>query len=380
MKKKKNKLRKALGFLVLMMVGAGVGYIAGKMGFSAATNISKVTCITLAILFIPTFFIVIGIHEGGHALAGVWVNFDFRMFVVGPFMWTKEQTGWQFKWNKNVNIAGGLVICLPSGTENLSKRFSTYSAGGPIASLLLAVLAYGLFFLISMADIASQVGLQIFAYFFLVMSFLSFIIFIITSIPMHISGFSSDGARVLRLLKGGETARFEILILKIISGSTSGLRPKLLDTNELMEAQNLANKLNAPFGVYIHSFFHQAAFDRGDIEKAENHLLDYINEADRIPEGLRNAVWLDAAFYYAFAKKDINEAEKYWNQFKPTAMISKAQVFATEAAISALKNEKDIVYPKIEAGLNEIPNMIDKGVGLALQEKLLHLRDSVEED
>lgn len=380
MKKKKNKLRKALGFLVLMMVGAGVGYIAGKMGFSAATNISKVTCITLAILFIPTFFIVIGIHEGGHALAGVWVNFDFRMFVVGPFMWTKEQTGWQFKWNKNVNIAGGLVICLPSGTENLSKRFSTYAAGGPIASLLLAVLAYGLFFLISMADIASQVGLQIFAYFFLVMSFLSFIIFIITSIPMHISGFSSDGARVVRLLKGGETARFEILILKIISGSTSGLRPKLLDTNELMEAQNLANKLNAPFGVYIHSFFHQAAFDRGDIEKAENHLLDYINEADRIPEGLRNAVWLDAAFYYAFAKKDINEAEKYWNQFKPTAMISKAQVFATEAAISALKNEKDIVYSKIEAGLNEIPNMIDKGVGLALQEKLLHLRDSVEED
>jgi len=38
------------------------------------------------------------------------------MYVIGPFLWAKEQNNWLFKWNKNVNTAGGLVICLPTDT------------------------------------------------------------------------------------------------------------------------------------------------------------------------------------------------------------------------------------------------------------------------
>jgi uncharacterized membrane protein len=84
---------------------------------------------------VPLFFIVIGVHAAGHAVAGVWVNFDFKMYVVGPFMWEKELTGWKFKWNKNVNTFGGMAICLPVRTENLPIRFSIYAPSGPIASL-----------------------------------------------------------------------------------------------------------------------------------------------------------------------------------------------------------------------------------------------------
>lgn len=379
MNKKKDPPYKSVSFWIIMLICLTLGFLAGKIGFGASA-ISKTTLIALALLFIPIFFIVIGVHEAGHALAGVLLNFNFTTYIVGPFMWDKEQTGWKFKWNKNVNTAGGLVVCLPVGTENLKKRFSIYAAGGPIASLLLAALAYGASRLIANSETNNGTGLEIVEYFFLIMSVLSLIIFIATAIPMHSGGFSSDGARIFRLLKGGDTARLETLLIKIITQSTGGIRPKLLNMDELLEAQVLAKKLNAPFGVYLHSLFHQAAFDNGDLEKAEKYLQDYILAADEIPQGIRNSVWLDAAFFYAFTKRDITEATKYLNMFKPAAMIPKAQIFATEAVISALKNERETALLKINASLLELPGMIDKGGAIALQEKLLYLKDSIEKE
>jgi len=66
---------------------------------------------------------VIAVHEMGHAIAGIAVKFDFKTYVVGPFMWEKDEIGWRFKWNRNVNTAGGLVICMPIGTENYPNDF-----------------------------------------------------------------------------------------------------------------------------------------------------------------------------------------------------------------------------------------------------------------
>jgi Peptidase family M50 len=381
MDKKKNTAYKSLSFWVIITVFFIIGFFAGKIGHGvSSSSLSKTTLIALCLLFIPIFFLVIGVHEAGHALAGVRLNFDFRTYIVGPFMWEKEQTGWKFKWNKSVNTAGGLVVCLPVGTENLSKRFSIYAAAGPMASLLLAALVYGISRFVSAFKTGGGTAVEIAEYFFLIIALMSLLIFIVTAIPLQMGGFSSDGARVWRLSKGGETARFETLVVKIIAESTGGIRPKLLNMDDLQEAQVLAKKLKAPFAVYLHAFFHQAAFDNADVEKAEQYLQNYIEDADAIPQGLRNAVWLDAAFFYAFAKRDIAEATKYWNMFKPASMIPKAQIFATGAAISALKNEREIALLKIDTALHELPNMIDKGGAIALQEKLLYLKDRISVD
>lgn len=371
---KSKKVLKGLSFVFLFLLFAAFGFFLGQLGFSAARTIPETTIIVLAILFIPIFFMVIGIHEAGHALAGVWVRFDFRLYVVGPFMWQKEQHVWKFSWNKNVNTFGGMVICLPPDAHDVSKRFSIYAAGGPVASLLLTMLAFGISRLIFMFNDAGHTGLMTLQYFFVVMAFFSLIIFLVTSIPMHFGGFSSDGARVLRLLQGGERAIFETLILKLIASSSSGQRPKLTNMEELHDAQELADKLNAPFGIYLQSFFHQAAFDRGEIDEAEKYLHNYIQRAEEIPAGIRNVVWLDAAFFYAYAKEDLIQAEQYWQQFKPSGMIPKAQIYATEAAIAVLKNQTELALSKIDASQREVPGMLDRGVGVALVDKLHDLR------
>lgn len=369
----KLNFSKVAGFLLLIVLGGLSGYLVGKAGASAKDSLSALSLIVLALLFVPLFLFVIGIHEAGHAIAGILVNFDFRMFVIGPFMWEKQDAGWKFKWNKNVNTAGGMVACLPTGTTNLKNRFLVYIAGGPIASLLLAISAYITFRVLSMVFTDQSTLSQIALYALILMAILSAAIFVVTSIPMHAGGFYSDGGRILRLQRGGDTAHFDVLMLKIMSTSAGGTRPADLNASELEEALELGRKLNAPFIIYLHSYAHQANFDRGDYDSAEHHLKEYLRGVDTIPAGIQSIAWLDAAFFYAYARKDLQRATSYWSLFKPSAIIPKAQILAAEAALATLRNETERARGKAQAAIAELPNMIDKGISLALAEKLQNM-------
>lgn len=373
MEDKKITPQKVIRTILVFTLFTGIGFWAGKMGASSAVSMSKGAFISLLLLIIPLFFLVIAVHEAGHALAGVAVNFTFKTYVVGPLMWQKDNGKWKFEWNKNVNTAGGLVICMPNGTENLDKRFSIYAAGGPIASLVLTLVAYGIYSLM----VPTSTALEVLRHSLYIIAFLSLIIFISTALPLRTKGFSSDGSRVLRLLQGGDTARFELLLLQLITNATAGVRPKDINLDELEEALELAKKIKAPFGVYLHSFYHQAALDQGAIEAAEVHLMSYIEGIDAIPKGIHNMVWLDAAFFYAYAKKDLAEAEKYWQNYQPAALIPKAQHYATEAAIAILKNDTIVANDKLELALKEIPNMLDTGLGIALRDRIKQLQEGI---
>lgn len=370
--KNKKEVIKYLRLIIVLIISAFMGYLIGKYLLVGVSQ-SNVSPIVMLSVLVPIFIFVIGWHEGGHALAGIKVGFDFKMYVVGPFMWEKENGNWVFKWNKDVNKAGGLVLCLPRDTIDLKKKFSIYAAAGPLSSLFLSILLFGIY---GLGLIPSEQETMKFIFMFT--AFLSLLIFIVTAIPSKMGGFYSDGARVLRILRGGDTAKFEILMMSIIASTSSGVRPKLLNMSQLEEMEEIAVRLNEPFRVYIHSFFYQVALDNADYVKAERHLSDYINQADEIPEGIRNSVWLDAAFFYAYVKKDINEADRYWQKFKPVAMIPKAQIFATEAVLSYIKGDSEMALAKIESSLVEIPNMIDKGVGVALRERLMALKITLE--
>lgn len=373
MKKKKIKPSSIIAITLFMLIGGAAGYFGAKVGGLAASSMPAPVMITLAILFIPAFFFVIALHEGGHALAGVWMKFDFRMYVVGPFLWDKEQSGWKFKWNKNVNTSGGLVICIPTGTHDVSRRFSIYAAGGPLASVLTALVAYGIYLICRQLELESIVG-QIVTHLWMIIAFLSAAIFVITSIPLHAGGFSSDGARIIRFLRGGDTARFEVLLLKMIGSSMAGLRPSLLNMEELEEARRLATKLDAPMKVYIHYFFYQAALDRHEFDQAEEHLNNYIQESEAIPEGMRGSVWIEAALFYAFHRKDLTRASEYFNQYKPSALIPLTMVYATQAAIAILKSEFTEAGILVEKAMKELPNMMDRGIAHVLDEKLQDMK------
>ncbi|RZK42408.1 MAG: M50 family peptidase [Pedobacter sp.] len=366
--KRKSQFTKYIALAVFTVVCAVGGYFIGKMGSSLA--IPKASIMLATVLFIPAFFIVIAVHEAGHAITGVLVGFDFRTFIVGPFLWDKEGAKWKFKWNTNINTAGGMVLCLPKGKESISKKFALFAAGGPLASIALTVVTAGIAYFIHINEMGSSATKAI----LLLLSGLSALIFLTTIVPYRAGGLASDGARIIKMLSGGEGAKFEILILTIIASTSSGVRPKLLDIETLTEAQVLGEKINAPFKIYLPGIFHQRAFDEGDLDAAEVHLTNHIAVVDEMPKGFNGVVWLDAAFFHAYARKNLDKAIEYWEKFVPSAMIPKAQIYATEAAIAQLKNDYALASSKIEDAKKELPNMIDRGVAVALEEKLDSLK------
>lgn len=370
MSTKTKSLKKTLGLIIFLAVSVVFGYFIGKYGAHAAPDVPKELKVWLIIFFIPAFFVVIGVHEAGHAVAGIMVKFDFKMYVVGPLMWEKESRGWKFKWNNNVNTAGGMVICLPTGSDKLANRFSIYALGGPLASLFLTIFAYGLFQKIPFYPSEPDIVVGFAKYFSLLVSVFSFFILLVTLVPFHMGGFSSDGARALQLFLGGDKARFEVLMLKIIGSSAAGIRPAELNQADIDEAEALAHRTGAPMGMYLPGIQHQIGFDRGDLDQAEDYLLKYIENVEKIPEGIRNSVWADAAFFYAFGRHDLEKAMIYWGNFQSSAMLSKAQVFAAEASIAVLKGNEVEAREKINSSRKELPNMLDRGVGIALAEKL----------
>ncbi|MCE2997434.1 MAG: site-2 protease family protein [Cyclobacteriaceae bacterium] len=374
MSTQKKKIRSFASVIILMVAGGAIGYLGAQWGISAAKIMPGLHVAILLFALIPVYFVVVGFHEGGHVAAGIWMDFEFRMFVIGPFLWEKENGQIKFKWNTNVNVSGGMAICLPRDSENLSNRFSIYAVGGPIASLILSGFTF-LLYAIKGAWAESNEWLTIIRELLFMTSFLSLFIFAVTALPFHTGGFYSDGARVIRFMRGGDVARFDLLLLTIITGSASGIRPRDLPIPEILEAKELAEKLQAPMGVYLHSYHYQVELDTSDIENAEVHLQNYVKLADDVPGGIRNAVWLDAAFFYAAMKQDLEKAEFYWKQFEPSALIPKAMVLATEAAFSWLKNDKSAFEEKYHDALRELPNMLDKGVAIALRDQLEELRN-----
>ncbi len=375
----KKSIRSIATIILLMIAGAAVGFLGAQFGMNAAKTQPGINVVVLLVLLIPVYFIVVGFHEGGHVVAGLLMGFEFRMFVVGPFLWEKENGLLKFKWNKNVNVSGGMAICLPTESENLSKRFSFYAAGGPIASILFSGITFLMYLAANNWTESGVTWLTIPNQALFMTSFLSLVIFVVTTLPFHAGGFYSDGARIIRFLRGGDVARFDLLLLKIIAGSASGIRPRDLQLSELIEAKALAQKLNAPMEVYLHAYHYQIDFDNNEIERAEEHLQNYVKLADNVPGGIRNAVWLDAAFFYAVAKQDHSKVEFFWSQFTPSALIPKAMVLATEAAMFWLKNDRQSFEEKYKASLQELPHMLDRGLSIALRDKLLLLNSSTPE-
>lgn len=376
MSKKGDTIQKGIFLICFAIIGAIFGVFIGKyFGDGANTIYFPKSLIWLIIIGIfPIYLLAIAVHEGGHALFGISQNFDFRMYVAGPFIFEKEVEQWKFKWNKSFNLFGGLVLCLPKDDVNLSKRFSIFVAGGPLASLISAFLCFGVFKLMGGTGEEYSVLHNSIALLLLLYSIFSGFIFLATILPFSAGGFHSDGARLIRFNKGGNTSKLEILILTIFSKISAGIRPKDYDVQELLEAKQLSNKIQDNYEVYFDGFLFQNAFDKYELESAENYLNEYLSNIEKVPEPVRGSLWLDAALFYAFGRKDLIKAKEYFAKYKPSPMIPKAQVLTTEASLLKLEGKMEEMNIKINQALAEIPSLIDKGLGNTFKLRLLEMR------
>lgn len=114
------------------------------------------------------------------------------------------------------------------GTE-LRRQLLVLIAGGPVFSLLLAILA------IAIASVADPH----FAAHCIFLAATSFGIFLVTLIPVRAGGFISDGMQIIDVWRGGSAAVERSALLQIFAQSLDGVRPRDWDASAIEQLSKM---------------------------------------------------------------------------------------------------------------------------------------------
>ncbi|HEX8271625.1 MAG TPA: hypothetical protein VF615_03170 [Longimicrobiaceae bacterium] len=373
---KKSRLRTALGALVPLLLGAAVG-AAGALWLPSLlprTSMSgaqvALTCAVLAALLVG----VIAVHEAGHLLGGRLAGFRAMLFVVGPFRVERTGTGIRAALNRNLAIAGGLAVSVPQDTRDLRRRTLLMVAGGPGASLLTGALALGLRGPLGLAALPAGAGYghQLAAIVATVFGVMSLGIGAATLIPGRTGGFYTDGARILRLLRGGPDTEREVAILALMALSMGGTRAR--DWDPALVRQGLATADATPFDVVGRQFAYAHALDRGDVEEARRHLEAALALEELLPAVGRSGLLLQAAYFAAVHDGDPVRARALFARAGAGLMVPPYTRRMTEAAVLLAEGDRAAAAALLERAEAGVGETLDRGGAAGDLERIRRLR------
>lgn len=342
-------MKKALVFLGMLVVGGLVGYLGASYFLSDDGGTSQYPdhYSWIVLLLLPVFYLlVVGWHELGHVVAGKLENFTFHSLTVGPFAWKRDDDERiAFQWNRNLNVSGGVAIMLPEGAENLANRFARYAAGGPVASLLLAGVGFGLHQVLPEGNFLRLAVM--------VTGMFSVLIFVATAIPFQAGGFASDGKRVLTLLRGGPEAQADLAVLRAMGILRSGASYEQLPIAEfkLLESAQSTSPIQRVTGRYYHYLYH---LSRGEVDQAEQELNKVMESLSVYPKGMEGSFHLEHALFLAKYRKDLGAAEAALAKYAPNPTIEPMSLSLAKVAIADLTADYATIQselPTIEKGL-----------------------------
>jgi hypothetical protein len=229
MKKKRewgSTLKSILGFVIMMAVGAAVGFIsvliAPNRGGDSDTGVLGLIlniAFTIAVLYVG-FLVNIILHEFGHYIGGRLSGYGFMSFRVFNQLWTREN-GKLVRKKYNIVGTGGQCLMAPPGAGEKSADgkypYILYNLSGSLMNILLVCLFAALGFLLP-AGIHSPVLILI--------AIFSLILGLANIIPMRLGGVANDGYNI-RALGKSENARLAFrLTLQSAAYLAAGVRYK----------------------------------------------------------------------------------------------------------------------------------------------------------
>ena len=319
-----------VGFL-LMGGGAAAGYIGASLFFNDG-NIEKATntgpnIFLVVLMVLVSFFLVILIHEIGHVLGGLIMGNEFSMMVVGPLKFQKDDGKYSLTFNKSIAMAGGLALTLPTKVEGFKKRRAVTIGGGPLASLVLALVAYFLH------QQAGDIFPEVWKGFFMGMAIFSTVIFVTTIIPMKAGGFMSDGMQLLMTLRNDEKAQKYANFMHVFALNNKGTEPKDFPP-ALFESQ-----INRPVEDIYDFAFQQYLYYKAineellDIAAEKIQLLEA--HLDLYPPNFQPEVIAEWVTFYGLIQPNLMERDRFLKVLagrKPS--MSKVALNTFEAAIA----------------------------------------------
>lgn len=354
----------ALMIFAGMAIGGG-GWLVGKTvrGLRAGLdfNISFPGWPALILGSFALMAIALAAHELGHLRGGRLAGFRFMLFIAGPLKVVRESDGVRVRLNKAVPLYGGMASALPVDDRDLPRRIAVMIAGGPLASLALGAVSATLAVWLNGVFRAAEPG-SILTLFAFMLGLLSMAIFLVTIIPGRTSGFDTDGAQWLDVLRGGHRAELRGLMAALSAASADGARPRAWNATQLERLLNLRD--GKPDDVMVNLFGYYHFLDAGKPGRA-GELLDLCVEQTI---GLRGAVrpmlFAEAAYFMAFHRQDAATARRFLQSASGGLMEPHTRLRA-EAAVLLAEDQPVQSIERARAGLAQADRGWDRGGAMA---------------
>ena len=351
--------KKLLSIVLFAMLGMVAGFFIGKGLKTLPELTSKVDALLWwDLLLLPlSFLLVLAVHEAGHLLGGFRKGMRFLLYIVGPFQLTRTTSGIRFNWIFNLGTFGGLAAATPNPEQPIRPQFLSLIAGGPLASLVLAVLGFALFLLVD-----DRVGAHA-----MIIALFSAFIFIVTAFPMRAGGFMSDGMQFIEVLRGGDAVLERQQLTGLMAQSMAGIRPRDWKA-EWLEPAAQAGSGEPMRRVAIRMMALLMAEDRGQTATADAHADWLAEHTDDYPQGFRQSLTLELCLH-ALSRGNATAA-KMWMAQSKGGVVDKARRALAEAEIAFEDGDKSLALGKELEARSQLKHGMDAGLTLLTAERL----------
>lgn len=276
-------------FIVLTAVAAVAGWLA--VAFVTAWAAEAGWAVVSAVLVLGPVLALL-IHEAGHLLAGVGAGMRPVLMIVGPL-----GLHWRFghdlpRLRPNAAVPGGFTFCVPRNGDTVRRRMICMTAGGPVASLLLALLAAAAVLWAggSLSKAAGVTGTA------------AAVLFLATAVPYTYGGITSDGAKIRTLSKDSPVSRSAAASLCLLAAAHKGEPPAGWPQHVIAEA--LEADAGTPERASALHLAYWAALAAGGRERAQALLSELQSETAHAPESLAVPVAYEAAAFHLFVRSE----------------------------------------------------------------------------
>ncbi len=289
---KPQTAKKLLAGVVTGLVGAVVGVALARLGGGEAprgANLSAGEKIARVLLGGFGIWLALAVHEAGHLAGGLSQGFRFVFLAAGALWVERGERGIALRFNRTLQTWGGMAAAMPPDDRDLRRRFSVMVAGGPLASLLLALAGWAAWAMLPLGLPRFLAGVTAIA---------STGFFLATAQPFGAGGgFASDGGRLLRLWRKGPVGEREVAMLALTAASAGGARPR--DWAPAIVDAALLPADGSVMELVAHVYASSRASDTGDAATAEVHLARAIELGRDLSPMLRSLVAAEAAWLRA---------------------------------------------------------------------------------
>jgi hypothetical protein len=347
---------------VFFVLGILAGMLLFRAGIKLPRNLSPLSL--LLFLVVGLWFVTLW-HELGHALAARLVNWRLLTIAAGPLALRQTPKGPRLAGNPLSRAWGGFVYAIPRDDHQLRRRRFVFVAGGPVASLLLALLA-ALMALATSAGVLSFVASMV--------ALLSLAIGVMTLVPHRAEGLTSDGGQMLQLWRGGPRVEQRLAIQLLMTALVGGLRPRDLP-DALFDRALTATEPEEAIGAHHLAYWRD--LDRGDVAGAAAHLDVVLAQRVAVPPAAQATFAAEAAYLTARHDPtlDAPATAEAWLKLATPRGPADSNYRRAQAAVHLVNGRPDDARTAADDALRLLERAMDVGAAEAEREWLLAMRD-----